>query len=146
MYLHVDKVAERYGVDAATIWRWSKDPANPFPMPHYFGATRHGDAAGFGELRRGNTARWSTRDLVFYETDQGFIADAEELDETKRAIRLAALRRRYPELRHAPGALELAAAQAHKVAHRAVVMELAALGLPLVMAQGMANGKMGFAE
>ncbi|UTH45327.1 helix-turn-helix transcriptional regulator [Loktanella salsilacus] len=48
LYLTVREVAVRYGVDAATIWRWRKNAANSFPQPHDFGP---------------QTKRWKIADL-----------------------------------------------------------------------------------
>ena len=35
-YLNVKQVAERYGVDPSTVWRWRREKPD-FPEPHKFG-------------------------------------------------------------------------------------------------------------
>ncbi len=50
-YVNIKQVAERYGVDTSTVWRWRK--AKPeFPQPHRFGP---------------QTLRWSLADLDTYD-------------------------------------------------------------------------------
>lgn len=51
-FLNVKEVAERYGVDACTVWRWRKDTKKHFPAPHRFGP---------------QTLRWKIADLDAWE-------------------------------------------------------------------------------
>ena len=50
MYLSVKTVAERYGINTATVWRWCK--ANDFPQPIRMGS---------------RVTRWELGDLEAYD-------------------------------------------------------------------------------
>jgi prophage regulatory protein len=39
-FLSIEQIAERYGVNKATIWRWGKDPAFPKSIALSPGCTR----------------------------------------------------------------------------------------------------------
>jgi predicted DNA-binding transcriptional regulator AlpA len=52
LYLNVSEVAERYGVNPATVWRWRKDGGKDFPQPRDFGP---------------QTKRWKVSDLEAFE-------------------------------------------------------------------------------
>lgn len=55
IYANVKEVAERYGIDACTVWRWRKDAKKGFPAPHDFGP---------------QTKRWKIADLEAWDEFQ----------------------------------------------------------------------------
>lgn len=140
MYLKAKDVAARYGIDECTLWRRAKDMADPFPMPVYFGPQRTN--AGFGDVRLGSRARWSTRDLLNYDTGQRLLHADDIRDEAERASFVAALRRRYPELNSEPAAVEQQAQAAYEAKHAGRVAAQVKAGVPLAIARDMATSEL----
>lgn len=136
MYLKASQVAERYGVDISTIWRWSKNPKTGFPQPRYCGDECV--SVGFGEMRKGSIARWRTRDLALYDLQQSLLLD-DDLEDAKQAAVLAALRRRFPALNSAPGELEQAAQAAYQHKHTVLMRAKVNAGWPAAVARDMAT-------